>query len=162
MSMYSQFATNVALERDGVVVDYGDFRVTMARAGGGNKKFATVLEAKTKPFKRAIANEMLSNDKQIDIMREVYAETCVLNWETKLEDGSWVQGIEVPTIEVLDEQKITPADVPPSGPNGLLPFNKNTVLLTFRALPDIFIDLQQQANKAALYKRELREAEAGN
>ena len=34
MSMYGQFKTSDTLEIQGVVIDYGDFRVTLARAGG--------------------------------------------------------------------------------------------------------------------------------
>lgn len=142
MSMYELFKTDTNLETNGIVIDYGSFRVTIARAGGANKRFAKTLDVKTKPYRRAIQTETMDNERGLDILREVYSEAVVLNWEVKDGDG-WRQGIE--------------------GPDGdILPFTKENVLATFRALPDLFHDLQEQAGKAALFRQSIREAEAGN
>jgi hypothetical protein len=142
MSMYELFKTDSALETEGVVINYGSFRVTLARAGGSNKKFARVLEAKTKPYKRAIDTGTMDNDRGLELLREVYAEAVILNWETK-QQGKYVQGIESPDGE-------------------LLPFTKENVLAVFNELPDLFMDLQEQANKAAVFRQSLREEAAGN
>ena len=53
-SMYSTFRTDDELERKGIVIEYDSFRVTIARAGGSNKAFERALEAKSRPFRRAI------------------------------------------------------------------------------------------------------------
>lgn len=142
MSMYEQFQTDTTLETQGIVLDYGSFRVTIARAGGNNKRFSKVLEAKTKPFKRAIQTETLDNEKGLDVLREVYAEAIILNWETKIKDKFEV-GIESPEGE-------------------LLPVTKENVLATFRNLPDLFADIQEQASKVALFRQAQREDEAKN
>jgi hypothetical protein len=140
--MYEQFKTDSSLETEGVIVDYGQFRVTIARAGGGNKRFVKVLEAKTKPFKRAIQTETMDNERGLDVLREVYAEAIILNWETKKGD-KFVQGIESEEGEIL-------------------PFNKENVLATFRNLPDLFLDIQDQAGKAAIFRQAVREIDSGN
>ena len=148
MGMYDQFKTDTNLETSGVVIDYGDFRVTIARAGGSNKRFERTLEAKTKAFKRAIATETLSNEKSKAILREVYAEAVVLNWEVrkpgkKEGEETWEIGIE--------------------GPSGdTLPYTADNVIATFKALPDLFTDLMEQAQKVALFRSAVLEAEAGN
>jgi len=144
MSMFSQFKTNPDLEKNGVVIDYGTFRVTIARAGGANKKFGRLLEAKTKPHKRAIQTETMDQEKSVDIMREVYADAVILNWETKIND-QFVVGIEDPE----DASKT-------------VPFTRDNLLATFKALPDLFSDLQEQAMRAALFRDELREEDAKN
>ena len=98
--LYGQFKTDEQLEKNGVEVDYGDFKITLARAGGANKKFAKLLEAKTKPFKRAIQTETIDPERALDILREVYSEAVILKWETKV-DGKWKAGIESPDGELL-------------------------------------------------------------
>jgi len=142
MSMYKAFKTDEQLEREGIVLDYGEFRVTIARAGGANKRFERVLDLKTKPYKRAIQTETLDNKRGLEIFQEVYAEAVVLNWEVK-ENGEWRQGIELPDGTIGE-------------------FNKDNVLMTFRNLPDLFRDIQEQAGKSALFRQSIREAEAGN
>ena len=142
-TMYELFATNQDMEKEGIYVDYGSFRVKIARAGGNNKAYARVLENKTKPFRRAIQMQTMDNDRAMDIIKEAYAETVVLNWEVKQEDGSWAQGIE--------------------GPNDdLLPFEVANVVNIFTELPDLFSDIQQQANLVSLFMEEKLGDEAKN
>ena len=144
MSMYKNFKTDPDLERKGIVIDYGDFRVTTARAGGANKKFAKLLAARTKPHARAIQTDTMDPELALELLRRVYAEAIVLNWETKV-NGEFKVGIE-----------------PEDGSEKLLPFNSDNVELTLTNLPDIFTDLQDQASKMSLYLSSLKEANAGN
>jgi hypothetical protein len=145
--MYAQFKTDENLETKGIVLDYGDFRVTIARAGGANKRFERVLDAKAKPFRRALQTETMDPGKADAIMQETFAEAVILNWETRSIDGPnavWNVGIE--------------------NPDGgeLLPFNKENVLATFKLLPDLYKDIQEQAQKSALFRQSIRETEAKN
>jgi hypothetical protein len=142
MSMYSQFATDQGLEKNGVILDYGHFRVTVARAGGSNKKFSRLLEKKTKPYRRQIQNESMDDIVAERIIREVYAECIIQNWETK-EGDKWKKGIE--------------------GKDGkILPFCNQNIYDTLTNLPELFIDIQQQAGKAAIFKQEIQEDDAKN
>lgn len=145
MSMRKLFNTSKDLETKGVEIDYGDFRVTIARAGGSNKRFARLLESKTKPFRRAIQTETMDNDRAAEILKEVYAEAIVLRWEVKLSDGKWKIGIE----DLDDETKI-------------VPFNKENLLRTFIELDDLFLDIQAQANRISLFRETILEDDAGN
>ena len=145
MSMRKLFTTNKDLEVKGVEVDYGDFRVTLARAGGANKKFARILESKTKPFRRAIQTETMDNDRAQEILKEVYAEAIVLRWEVKLPDCKWKVGIE----DLEDETKI-------------VPFNSTNVMVAFMELDDLFLDIQAMANKVSLFRETVLEEDAKN
>ena len=142
-NMYSQFKTNEDLEQSGIVIDYGDFRVTIARAGGANKRFAKLLEARTKPFRRALQTETMDPDKALEILRRVFSEMVVLNWETKI-DGKFKVGIEAPEGDKL------------------LSFNANNIEQTLTNLPELFADLQEQSTKVALFRETIREESAGN
>jgi len=151
MGLRDQFATDSSLETKGIVVDYGDDRIRIARAGGANKRYERLLESKTKHLRRAISVGAISGDQSMAILREVYAETVILDWQHNvgtLEDPVWEKGIN--PKDVGDESE------------GLLPVNPENVKRVLIALPDLFIDLQQQAQVGALYRQEINEASAGN
>lgn len=142
MSLYKQFKTDSVSETKGVRLEYGDFRVTVARAGGGNKNFAKVLDRKSKPYRSQIRLETLDPDVGRRIMAETYAESVITNWETLVE-GEWKAGVE--------------------GPDGaLLPFTAKNVAATLEALPDLFGDIQEQAGKVALFRESIREDDSKN
>lgn len=143
MSMYRQFKADENLERNGVKLDYDSFQVTITRAGASNKNFAKVLEAKTKPVRRAMQIGSLSDEKAMQILYEVFAETVILNWETKNKDGAFLQGIE-------DEN------------GAIIPFNKENVVTTFKNLPELFLQIKEEAEKISLFQRQEIKEEAGN
>jgi hypothetical protein len=144
MSMYKQFKTDEQLETEGVVVNYGDFRVTLARAGGGNKQFAKVLESMTRQHQKAIQMQTLSNEQADEILKTVYARTVIRNWEV-LVDGAWMQGIENPE-----------KGAPP------LPFTEANTVAALTVLPEMFKDFKVQAESYAMFRAALREEAAGN
>lgn len=146
MSMYKQFKTDTDLEKQGIVLDYGTFRVRVARMGGSNKKFVAQLEQRTKPLRRAIQADTVDRTKLIDVVREVFVDTVILDWETNVGTESfpdWKQGIEAED-------------------GSLLEFNRENVLDALRNLPDLYDDLQEQAGKAALFRAAALEDEAKN
>jgi len=140
--MYATFGTDRRMEEQGIILDYGDFRVTVARAGGANKAYALRLDAKVKPHRRAIDLGVLDDTISNRLLREVFAETVVKRWEVK-RDGEWVDGIDAPD-------------------GGVLPFSRENVITTFEALPDLFTDIREQATRHTLFRQELREGDAGN
>lgn len=143
--MYDTFRTDPEHERDGVWIDYGSFRVRLARAGGANKLYQRVLEHKTRPYRRALQTETIDNDTATRILREVFAETVVRGWQTRDESGELRDGIEAP-----------------DGNGELLPVTKENILATYERLPDLFDDNREMAGKLALYRAEIREVAAGN
>ena len=147
MGMYNTFKTDPNREQEGVWLDYGDFRVLIAHAGQGNKKYVAYAEKKLRPVRQAMNAGALSNERSLSIMADVYAKTIVLDWQVaqKNEDGtiSWKTGIE-------------------SRDGTVLPFNAQTVETTLKALPNLFSDIQQQASSIANFRRAELEDEAGN
>lgn len=146
MSLYSKFKSDPALEKNGVVLQYGfvenadgepdlerpiGFRV--ARAGGANVAYAKRLEAAIKPHRRQIQTETIDAKVAERLMMEVFVETVLLGWEN-----------------VQDE-------------NGNdLPFSKQNAIKLFTDLPDLYKNVQEGANSAALFRAEIAEASAGN
>ena len=144
-SMYELFRSDKKAEKDGIALDYGEFRITIARAGGANKRFSQLLNLKSKPFQRQIQLDQLDNDKAIEILMDVYSACVVKDWEILQEDGTWVSGIE-----------------DPEGGDALLEVNPANIFDVFKALPDLFADVREQAEKGALFRTSLREEALGN
>ena len=148
MSLQKMFATDPSREERGVAVLYTNFRITLARAGGANRKYQRELEALLKPHRMALVRGVFPVDQLEPIYREVYANSVVLNWETKRiqEDGSeiWVQG-----IEMEDGAELTP-------------FSAAAVLAAFNRYPELYPDVKEQASNIQLYRAAVQEAVEGN
>ncbi len=149
MSMYAQLETDKALETKGVEVDYGSFRVTLARAGGANKRYEKLLDAKSKPHRRAMKTETMDNEVAIGVMREVYADSIILHWESKDAKGKWVVGIEAKPKKVGD-------------PINIVPFNRDNVVQAMVDLPELLIWFKDDAEKLSLYLVQLLEEDVKN
>ena len=149
MSMYDQLQTDSALETKGIEVNYGSFRVTLARAGGANKKYEKLLDAKSKPHRRAMKTETMDNDVAIEIMREVYADSIILHWESKNAKGEWEVGIEAKPKKVGDPVK-------------LVRFSHDNVIQAMIDLPELLAWFKEDAEKLALYLVQYQEEDIKN
>lgn len=148
MSMFEQFETDPVLESEGIWIDYGDFRVQIGRAGGANKKYLSYAEAKTKPFRRAIQAGTMPEDRSRALLYDIYAKTVIFNWQVsdgEDKDGNtkWKNGIH-------------------KKGGGILEVTPENIMLTFKLLPAVFIDLQQAAEGIGLFRKEEMEADAKN
>lgn len=148
-NIYGAFLTDKNLEKTGIWLDYGAFRVRIARQGGANKAFARLLEAKTRPYQRAIKTETLDNAVAERLMREVFAEAVVLSWETKVTDPADAE-------KFTWEKKVVFVDGTSATPGS------QAYVRIFEELPDLYADIQEQAVKAANFRQAQREANAGN
>lgn len=125
---YSVFRTDKALEKEGIVLDYGDFKIKVARAGGSNTAFQKALTAKVRPYKRQLDAGTIPDDVAERLFLDVYAESVVLGWEG-----------------VTDE-------------NGKpLPYSKENAVKLFTDLPDLFRDVQNQAAAISNFRAEVTE-----
>lgn len=140
MSAHNLFKTDSSIEKDGIIIDYGDFWVKIARAGGANKDYQRAMEAKSKPYRRAIERESLPAEVAERILREVAAETLMLGWGGK-EEGSYFPW--------------------PDEPDGLAPSVEN-YLRVFNELPEFFADVVKQANDFTLFRARALADEAKN
>lgn len=139
-SMYEQFETNKILEKNGIWIDYGDFRVLASFAGGSNKEYTKYLEQKTKPYRRAITAGIFTEERSRPMLFDVFAETIVKGWEIKdgedekTGDVKWKSGIH-------------------KKGKGVLEYNKENVLITFRNLPELFFDIQRVSSEVGGYRK---------
>lgn len=160
MGLFKNFKTDRNLEKEGIQYTPDSSTViTLARAGGTNVRFAKVLEAKTKPYRRQIDAGTL--DPKIDklMMAEVFAETVIKSWETLIGEEDKEQ--LVPGIEADPDAKDGTYSCAVDK-NGLVPFNKQNVVATLLALPDVFQDIQREANRMSNYLTQAREDDAKN
>lgn len=147
MSLYDKFKTDSSLEKKGIELDYGPNKklpkdaegnhpvtiIYIARAGGANEQYLKRMEAKAKPHRRQIQHETIDRELIASIIKEVYAETVVLGWEN-----------------VTDENGV------------VMEFSKANCLKLFNDLPDLYADISEQAQSAALFRVSVREIDAKN
>ena len=141
MSIYNTFKTNPEYETEGVWIEYGflgddeskPIRIKIARAGGQNKAFTKALEKATKPHRSALRADMLDERIADRLYKDVFASTVVLDWVN-------VTGLDGKVLE----------------------FTKENVLKVFADLPDLFLDLRDQAGNVSLFRDEIREGDLGN
>lgn len=156
MGLFDSYKTNRNLEKDGIAyTPDSSTLITLARAGGTNVRFAKSLEAKTKPHRRQIDAGTL--DPKLDklMMAEVFADTVIKNWETLIKD-KLVAGIEADP-DAKDGTYSCALDK-----NGLVPFNKQNVVATLIALPDLFQDIQKESSAVSNYLAGSREEDTKN
>lgn len=134
MSTYRQFRTSDNLETNGIWIDYGTAgRFRIARAGGANKRFTKKLQRLAKPFRKAIQAESMDDELADRLMMQAFCECVLIGWE----------GV--------------------TGPDGNpLPYSAEAAAKLFEDLPDLYLDLRQQAQNGALFREALLEADAGN
>lgn len=143
MGMYDTFETDSNLEKNGVWLDYGDFRILIASAGQGNKNYVRYAEKKLKPVRRTMEAGALSNERSMALMADIYAKTIVLDWQVRDEEGEWKQGIE-------DKE------------GNIIAFNQENVEEAFHNLPRLFMDVQEQAQSLSNFRRAELEEETKN
>jgi hypothetical protein len=141
VDIYKMFGTDKELETDGIVLNYSDvFWLKVARAGGSNERYKQALTEVTKPYRRAIQTETLLPHMGEKLMRETAAKGLVLAWgSAKFGDGK----MPASTGEAMD-------------------FTVENVIRFFEDLPDVFLDVQEQAGKAGLFRQAVLEADAKN
>jgi hypothetical protein len=118
------FGTDKAVETSqGITLDYGDFQIKIARAGGSNKKFARILTTRLKPYRRQMDTDTMDEGIAQKIMIETYADSVILGW-TGVKDS---EGND-------------------------MEFNRENVIKLFTDLPDLFMDVRSQSDKMALFR----------
>jgi len=135
MGLYDLYKTDTKKERDqGVEVEFpGDAKVWLRRAGGQNTDYEKALEKVMKPYRRQIQQGMLDEDKSRELEARVYARGVIIDW-----DG------------VTDEQ------------GNELDCTEENIVKLFTDLPDLFVELKQQATDLSNFRREQTGEDAKN
>ena len=153
--LYKTFQTDTDLEREGIVVNFGSVKFSLARAGGRNKAFKDTFTAKAKKHRIELDNETLSDEMADRIMAESYAEAVILGWWTRKEDENGD-----PILDKKGEEQWTDTIVNADG--NAIKFNVDDCVKLLLDLPDLFATLQQYASKSANFRKELEEEDLGN
>ena len=138
-NLYKTFKTNKNLETDGVTVNYGTnsngekIEFLIARAGGSNTKFARLLEAKMKPYRRQIQTDTMDPKVAKQLTLEVFAKTIILGFS----------GVE-------DENGVA------------LPYSYENVIKLMTDLPDLYADLQAMSQEISVFREAVIQEDVKN
>lgn len=147
MGLHNRYKDDEEYDTKGTTLELDDdngplARIRLARAGGLNKNFTAAVDKVNRKFHKLFQHNMISSDRNREIMIEVHAQTTVLSWET-YRDGAWVPGIE-------------------SENGDILPFTPENVIATFKALPTIYEACVAHASDSQMYNRSYIEEMAKN
>jgi hypothetical protein len=151
---FEMFETDDKLEIEGIVLDYGDFRYKVARAGGANKKFINMMNAKLlKPYQKQIESGTMDDEVAGRLIREIYAATIILDADV-----------------LIKSDKKKKKDTPPEYKQGLImdkngtiaPFTRENVVRHFTLLPVLFQAVKKDAEDFALFKTMEQEEDVKN
>jgi hypothetical protein len=132
--IYDAFKTSKDAEQNGVWINIPGGRFKLARMGGANLKFQRALQAATRPMMREIQMG-LADDAALDkIMRKVFVDTVLLDWESDDDDG-----------KTREHQIDGDDDLP-------LMFSKDAAYKLFDDLPDAYAQLREQASSYSNYR----------
>lgn len=140
MSLYKQFKTDENVEKEGVILDYGEHaKFRIARAGGGNKNFLRAAERFRRKYKRQLGLDILKEEVAVKEAIDIYAKTVVLpqDWDVHWPD-------------------------PETGEEKPLHYSVENVKMMFTALPELFRDVQAQAMNSELFREYIDEEDAKN
>lgn len=154
--VYKMFETDEQVEQEGVLLNYGKFRILIARAGGANRKFAKVFREKAKPFKYALDHNKMSEDDSNRVMAEVYAETVILGWESIVKNKETGE----PELKANGEPKLQKKIEDKDGK--LMEFSVENCVQLLMDLPELFRDIQQQASTMDAFQKEEEEEDSKN
>jgi len=136
------YQTVPTLETKGVVIQYDEgVEITVARAGGANKKFAKVLTKLSKPHRRAIQTETVPEGVERELVLRTYAQTVVMGWKGITKDI--ITGNDTDASEEL-------------------PCVEENIVAVFTALPDLFEDVAKMSQDISLYRAEVLEDDSKN
>lgn len=127
-SPYTLFGTDQNLEKDGVIIDYGDFKFKIARAGGSNATYKRLVAARIKPYTHQLQSGTLDEEKAKQLMMEIFVDSVLLDWEG-----------------VMDEK------------GKAIKYTRENAIKLFNDLPDLYLDITEQANKTSNFRREMVE-----
>ena len=147
---YEIFETDENLEKDGMQLDYGSWRVTAARAGGRNTLWAKELNNLAKKHN---LNTSTNLDKEFGdrLMAEVYAKAVIKDWEVKVKDEEgkeqWQRGIHVKD----DSGNIEIKDV-----------TRKNIMKVLLDLPDLFEDIRRKTSEMTSFQHDRMEEQVKN
>lgn len=139
MSLQSQFKMDAAKESEGIEIKYAandDGTVPtfrVLRRSSQNQRYVKVLERETAPYRRLIELGALDKKKEENVLRRVFCQSVLIGWQN------------------VQKQ---------SGENILYTF-ENAMQL-FEELPELYLDLAEQAGKLAAFRVETQESDAKN
>jgi hypothetical protein len=151
--------TDPQKERDGVALDFGEYRVTLRRQGGANDRYQAELEKESKPLRAAAAAGVLPQAKADEATYKAFARACVVKWETL------ASTLPADIAAGLIRNNLVASDGFVAGIDmrgELVPCNEANLVAVFTALPGVFLDLREAARGEQLFRLKQREDDAGN
>lgn len=150
-AIYDRFITDPGKETSGVVKDFGDFVVTIKRAGGANEAFGIALAKAFAPYHQVMELNEMPEQKTRELYYEVTARTNIVCWSFKAKDPS------DPKKTVLLQGLGYAEDG-----NGVVPATPENIIELFTKAHELWIEVKMFAERRENFLLQNRAAAAKN
>lgn len=134
-NIYDQFATDRRAETEGIRLPYGEAGwLQIARAGGSNTAFMRRAEEYQRKYQRKIDQSIMPHDVAREALIEIFADTVILDGELRNREGEMVP----------------------------LRGNRDAIIKFMTELPDLFLDVKEQAEGLGAFREIMTEEGAKN
>lgn len=138
---YDMFAINEETENEvGIWAEYPikgqpnrGFKIRLVHSGESNVSYRDALRARLKPLNYRIQQDMVSDEEFESVQHKVFADKIVKEWQSKDENGNYVDGIYGENFTIM-------------------PFSKENILEVFKNGPRLFKDIKKQTDNFATFK----------
>lgn len=106
MGLYEDFGADKDLQKDGKWLEFDGYKVLVAYAGDGNKKYENLLEKLCAPYQDKLSRKKVSKatrKKVHEAVVKTYARTIVLGWEGIKRGSTVVEYSQKVCEEILTE-----------------------------------------------------------
>lgn len=124
-SIYDLFERDENMETKGIWQNFGIYgKFLIARAGGSNSRFSSMLSKVMEPYQRQIQKNMLEESVANELLIKVFAKTVILGWE----------GV--------------------TGKDGkALKYSYDACVKLLNDLPDFFLDMREEAMRISNFRK---------
>jgi hypothetical protein len=149
-AIYNGYITDPAKEQAGIVKDFGDFVVTVARAGGSNEAYGRIMAELYLPYEQVMALDEMPEDKARELWYQGVARTVIKHWAFKSPDPeNHKKTILRDGLGIDDQGQVVPA-------------TEANIIELFKAAHELFIEIRSFAERRENYSRANMQAAAKN
>lgn len=150
-AIYDRYITDPAKETAGVVKDFGEFVVTIARSGGANEAFGIELAKAFKPYQQIMALDEMPDDKTRELYYDITARVTVKHWSFKVKDPTdSKKTLLVDGLGYADDG------------TGIIAASYDNLVALFKTAPELWVDIKMFAERRENYQAESRAVAAKN
>lgn len=135
MDLFDIYETDSKLENDGIVLNFGPSKVTVARQGGSNLSYMKELSDELNKLGKT-GSKSLDFIEESELIKRVFCKAVIKNHEIKNDSGEFVSGCMIKK----------------DGKKEIVPYNTENMMTMLDQLPEYYIEIKKYADDYKTYR----------